>query len=654
MHDAENARKQQLAQATEQLGYNTKSPSLPHAIEQLPGWMLPAEETPEEAAIQRIVDEEWPVALLRKQIRRLGVNPQGRSRLDLATQLVETLLDRGRLQQALESVSEAARTYYAQILFNLRVPYYFDPRTGEIPVLQKPDVPEEQLLAEITGAGLAFERESDLLIPEALVARVPPVYLTVPDSMRIASPNAPKSAEPARLFRQIQRLLGLIRSGESRLRPQRYWKRGIVLYREGALPPLPVPEDARRLNQAGSSQQTRIRLMAPEPRLAPETLERWAEIFAGDREMVELIYHLLRAVGVLRPGSPVTLEPRHAEHFLSLAPGRQIALLLDCYETVQDYDVFWPHWRSGHVEVHWDYRPYRRLYDYQHTMLRALNRLRQTVLELLGLLPADVWLSFDEVAEVLGPLFILGTHQLPPESIDLVDAQGELPGFLRYYVQNLIKQILWRFGLSDVTFKETGALEAFRLRAALQDLLWRRRDALPMPDLAWDAQDIHWLKDPAGLALSPPVPVDVLRQVQRWAEPQGVDEEGALCYTLNLRCLYEVFLEGETPEALALAWEAGADAPPPEKLADWWAHWWVRYGHVQLYPRQALLEVQDEFAMQELQVAVPELREALLAKLTPQAALLSRDQVDALIRQFEEKGYMPKVIALESPKQGGR
>ena len=647
MTDAEKRRREQLAEATEALGYEVHSPPAPQARDEMPHWMLPDDGRPEDAAIQRILQEEWPVALIRKQIRKLGIKPHGRSRLDLATQLVETFMDPHRLQAVVDNLSDAAQTYYVQMLFNLRLPRRYDQQAGETHLVQVPDVPVEPLLNEILDAGLMFRRDDRMLVHTMVMSRIPALHLSLPSSASVPEPDDPTVAQPLHTVQQIQQLLGLVRAQQERLRPEHRWRRQPAQYMSQLSAGLPTPEDARRINQAAWSEQLNLRLMAPEPRLAPETLTRWAEIFDGDADAAELMYHLLRAVGVLRPGSPITLEPGVTESFLALAPGRQLALLLNYSVIMGRYDPFWPLWRAGRVEVRWQYRPpYHGLQQYDHFMAQALYQLSVRVLELLALLPSDRWLSLDTARDL--------AHRLPLSNpaylfgpVRFWDTQGEVQGFLDHYVRVVIERLLWRLGMSDLAHTEAGEVRAFRLHA-LQDLLWGRREALPMSTVTWEAaQAVRWVAEPPGMALSPPVPVDVLRQVQRWAEPEGV-EAGALRYTLDLRRLYEVFKAGEHAESLAAAWEQAAGVPAPEPLADWWSHWWARYGHVQLYPRQALLEVQDEFTMHELQVAVPALRGALLAQLTPRAALVRRDQVAPLMEQMEAQGYMPKLVSLTS------
>ncbi|MGC9399888.1 MAG: hypothetical protein ACP5HM_12225 [Anaerolineae bacterium] len=647
-HDTENVWKRQLAQATEALGYVRRPPASPRAFTSAPAWMSERKPAAEDPILERIMEEQWPVASLREQIRRLGVQPQGRSRLDLATQLVETFMDPERLRRAVRALSDVARRYYALLLLKLRLPSVFNLQLEALSRL--PGTPEfgEDLLDEIVEVGLALEDEEGyLIIPEALIIRMPPLYLEISDALLAEPPAKVESPDPLRFARQLQQLLGIVRSGENHLRPQLSWGKQKSFLSDRRLSALPTPEDARKLPYVGGGERHLVTLMAPEPVLASETLSRWAEVFGGDPLPAELLYHLLRTLNILRPGSPITLEPQHAERFLALTPGRQVALLLDYYIALSNYGLFWPAWRAGRVRVTWDYHKYHGLYDYHFVMARTLSSLRRTLLEVLALLPAETWLSFDEVVELAVEIFNAGADPAFPTPLHLGDTLGRLKGFLRCHLHQMIVQLLWRLGLSDVARDESGTLRSFRLHA-LQDLLWHRQEALPLPAVEWDGEkNVRWLAGLPGLALVPPVPVEVLRHVQSWAVPRGV-EENALRYQLDLRRLHASFEAGETSASLRAAWSAAVGTAPPAPLVEWWERWWASYGHVQLYPRQALLEVRDEFAMQELQVALPALRDALLAQLTPHTALLHRERVQALVEQLEDKGYMPKVITTDA------
>jgi len=56
-----------------------------------------------------------------------------------------------------------------------------------------------------------------------------------------------------------------------------------------------------------------------------------------------------------------------------------------------------------------------------------------------------------------------------------------------------------------------------------------------------------------------------------------------------------------------------------------------------------VLSVRDEFTMQELQAALPKLRESVLGLVSPRAALLKPEQITAIVSDLERHGYMPKV-----------
>ncbi|MEA3396721.1 MAG: hypothetical protein U9R05_04600, partial [Chloroflexota bacterium] len=303
--------------------------------------------------------------------------------------------------------------------------------------------------------------------------------------------------------------------------------------------------------------------------------------------------------------------------------------------------AFWQQWRTGEVQLHWNRRLYYGEPNYPLTLARTLNSVCTACLQCLAFFSPEVWLSVDAVANLLAHFFPDGQHLISsPRTLEFSDNQGDWTGFLPLYLQALLRGPLHWLGVADVALAPDQSLAAFRLHS-LQDILWERTPAFPLPEVTWEAaQAVRWQgQDELQLAL--PVPVAVLRQAQRWAEPVGTGGE-YLRYRLHLQRLHATFEGGETPETLRDAWEKSAGMPPPEQLAAWWDKWWACYGHVRLYPHQAVLITQDDFTMQELQVALPRFRETLLGMLNPRMALLRPERVDFVLQTLEQRGYLPK------------
>jgi hypothetical protein len=71
--------------------------------------------------------------------------------------------------------------------------------------------------------------------------------------------------------------------------------------------------------------------------------------------------------------------------------------------------------------------------------------------------------------------------------------------------------------------------------------------------------------------------------------------------------------------------------------------WWARYGRVRLYEGFALLEVDDEVTLRELE-ATTSLGQHIVARVSPHLVLVPSVQVDDLIRQARDKGHMPRQV----------
>ena len=182
---------------------------------------------------------------------------------------------------------------------------------------------------------------------------------------------------------------------------------------------------------------------------------------------------------------------------------------------------------------------------------------------------------------------------------------------------------------------------AFRL-SYVQDIHWERIDACPMPSqMALKREALTYNPEDKTLMIQPPASAGLIKNVQQWAIPIGLREQ-ALQYKLNLKQLHSVFEQGETPETLAESWTSALGFEPLPEIQAWWEKRWARYGHIRLYPDQSALMVQDTFALQEVQVAVPDLQEAILGLVTPKAALLESKAVDKILQALEKQGYIPK------------
>ncbi len=626
-----------LSQEEEALGYKLYTPPQSVPVKDPPTWK-PTSADLREAAIQDIIEAAWPVAQLRNQIRKLGVQPKGRSRAALSRQMMETFMDRERLCEAVASLSQEARELYIYTLLRLSLKAFY---VGDIPPLHTLAMSPALLQAEIENAGLILNLEDQRVLPAELLSFLPPLYL-VSQISQVDADDIPETclSNPQRLIGQIQQFLNLVQESGCKLEPILRWApKGSRYYYMRDL--MPIPASARDLLEV-PHKQIQIELLAPVPRLDRATLEDWSQTLDLSPVGVEFLYHLLMRIGVLREGSPVAIEPELAQRFLTLPAGAQIAVLFRFFGDLTDWAAFWPAWRAGHIEAHWLHRPtYWGTFSYEDLLAQMLHAIRLAILHILAILPHDVWLSGPQIAHMLSQLLSdSASFKVTANLLTFSHKLAGWEGMLQFYLEAILKGPLYWLGLVDIAPQE-GALEAFRLHH-MQDLVWERKETFPLSEVRVEAQEtVKFLPETGELFLEPPVPVALLRHIETWAEPAGITEK-AICYQQSLECLHMAFEAGQNPETLRKAWEAGVGQAPPNALLEWWQRWWERYGQVRLYAHQTLISTRDDFALQELQVAIPEMQDALLGFLTSRAILVRQDDVAELLDKMKAKGYMPK------------
>lgn len=629
-----------LTSEEQALGYKLVQPPASTARPEPPFWVQ-LQPDPVELAAEDIVNNAWPVALLRELIQQLGMKPVGRLRADLARQYMQLLLDPARLQQALAGLTDEEHEFYVTLLFNLQMQTW-RPRPDGLVILRRLQTPLEQLLQRFADLGLGVWQNDGLSLPPRFLGGLPSLSLPLESyryrkDLRSALAHG-AVAEPHRLILRVQQLLSLIQAGTYTLRPRRQWQPPVSGYAAFLTGVTPTPAAAHQLQKAPAP-QTVIPLLAPDPVPDDAALTAWSAALGMPPAGVEFLYHLLVAAHLLLPGSPIKVDP-YVQQFMARSAGEQAVLLWLAYSLILNWEAFWHRWQAGHIRVHWNYRPYWGVTPYESTLARALNALRNAVLTFLSFLPQETWLSVDAVYDTLKVFLPNMKGMASADVLGFEGSNGSWELFLRIYLEEMLQGPLHWLGAADIA-PAAGALQTFQLHW-VQDVFWERSRAISLPELRWGgAQAVRYLPEEAVFLLTPPLPPEFLNQLQRWAEPDGL-QGSDMRYALQPRRLHQAFEAGETPDSLARQWTAAAGFPPPAALQEWWQLWWHRYGHVRLYPHQAVLTLQDDFALQELQLAVPELRDALLGLVNPRVALLRPDQAEAIFKTMQAKGYLPK------------
>jgi hypothetical protein len=623
---------------TSGLNYKWTKPQRPAPLSYQPDWTRLTELNIISDLAQQIDNAEWRVAHIRRQIRRLGLKPEGRARVKLARQMLEAFLDAAHLQQEVQNLREEERIYYTYLLFYTELEDY-QTRPADMTKLYPFTTLLEDLYHNVAQRGLVIETPGGgSLLPDGLLRLLPPLAIPF-DVAADGPPTSTHRKDPQEIGMYIQQFLGMLQSQAFELTPRVQWHlpRHTYMHQYQIWPP--TPESARQIIES-RNYQGKIEMLPPTPEPQPEALQAWQDALNLSAFEAEFIYHLLRPSAMVRPGSPITVDTKLIQQWLQLPPGEQVVHLYHFYQEMESWAAWWQHWREGKIQVRWNYQQPWGISEVGRLIIRTHMILRHVILSVLSFLPQQTWLSVAKVTDLLLRIYPESRYLTPHLSLELTAPGGKWRDVLRLALMDILRGPLFWLGLVELG-PDLDEATAFRL-SYVQDIQWQRIDTYQMPAQMSIKQDaLTYVPETQTLVIQPPASAGLIKNVQQWAIPIGLRER-ALQYKLNLKQLHSVFERGETPETLAESWTSALDFEPLPEIQAWWEQGWARYGHIRLYPDQSALMVQDTFALQEVQVAVPDVQEAILGLVTPKVALLESKAVDKILQALEKQGYIPK------------
>ena len=623
---------------TTKLNYVWVEPGKPAKPQVAPPFWMQPETDDLTGFIESLAEEQWRVDFIRRQIARLKLKSKARSRIDLRRQLIEGFLDPDRFTRQLNTLNDEEQRYYLYLLLYTNLSTL---RTEPVSLDRLISLSRSSTLLtrRILDAGLGLtNEEGQFFVPYEMFRLLPPTYLSF-DTEPSPATYVP-AADPRLLLTKVHQLLGLVQSRTYRTCPRPRWRMPHMGYygTEYQTWP-PIPEDAQRLLN-NPNQQGAITLCPPEPYLDENTIAAWSADLELTPDNVEFLYHVLINGQLLLPGSPVTLNTALIQPWMMQTPGDQLRTLYHIYRNLADWTDWWPNWRTGDVKVQWNYQNYWMLSGVDNMLRSTHSMLRWVILDVLAYLPHDIWLSVDKVVQFLVKLYPEPKSHYYQQGLLCKDTQNHWKGFLAQVLRAMLRGPMYILGFVEVA-PDLDAVEVFRLRH-FQSFHWNRSETVLVEDVTpFGRDDVAFEPSEQALLITPPAKAEFLIAVQQWSEPRGLIVN-RLRYQLDVSRLHKAFEQGETPETLVETWEQHVDFPPLPEIQQWWKVWWERYGHIRLYTEQTTLVTRDEFTMQELQVALPSMRRAIMGLLTPRVALLQAEDINRIVSDLERQGYMPK------------
>ena len=507
-------------------------------------------------------------------------------------------------------------------------------------------------------------------VPHSLLRMLPPVLTD-----RVPATTLSESAQSAVVFGQQRPFLQRLHQ--------------ILLLLEQAQPPLHQPMPRPRLEKfhealkawdyvpaeiAAAQKDNKFQLRSlqltltvppPQPALPDAITQRLAPI-AGDEAQLNFIYHLLLEVGLLQPGSPVTVWREVKEKFLRQGEAAQWATLVWAYITLDHWSELWlmlaerPSLQVNRFTI--SYQPLSPQLFYQ-----MLAVFRGQVLHLLASLPDNRWFSPDEITNILHPFWPrfdslawspttfyrqeMQPHWYLTENGRTLDtsknkadwhmAQG---AFLRHIIQGPLHWL----GLADLSF-ENGRLVAFRLHG-LNELFFDKVESIPLTGAA---------ELGAATAVAPAAPADAItiQEMMIVVDPTAVSAQthnfldsiavlqkadaARFVYQLHATAVHQAFEAGQTLSQILEGWQKWLNVPIPKTIERQLTAWWETYGQVRLYENVTVIEFGDSYALTEMKAATS-LAKHLIAEISPSLVIIRASAVNTLVAELEKAGYTPK------------
>ncbi len=280
-------------------------------------------------------------------------------------------------------------------------------------------------------------------------------------------------------------------------------------------------------------------------------------------------------------------------------------------------------------------------------MLSLLSACRRNLMYQIRRQPAGRWTDFEALLERARLLpnvynaFASGApwfFELKGRKLDL----GKLDDWKAFYGlfagAVLHGPLRWQ-GLVEVATLDK-RLAAFRLTeygAAL--LLQRSEYQLLPPERSTPA--LEYARD-GSLLLHPESASSELLKLLTVLGEARLSANGALAYQVSAASAASAFSAGWDLDQVQSLLQDAAGASLPASLAASLQKWWQDYGSLHIYEDIALVELADDYALNEL-LAGTSLSRYLLYRFSPRLVAVRPEGVDLLREELVKKGYTPKI-----------
>lgn len=631
---------------------------------------IPREKSPESHLADLLT--ELPLTQLRDIARQRGWRVKGTDKGAVVTQLVRWMTDPTEIARGTTALPDELRKA-------LRAAFIADDGSGVTPeavakvmtALRGPSRPAAKpveaagWLEDLKRWGLlvplrdsAFElAETRHLLPWVVQRHIPPLPGWCPQRADPpASSTSVRVSDPRAALERLYAVWQLITQQEPALRATPPEQDRDVGFMVQGWPYDPEQVKAFESAKRGKSETNALtRPACPQPFwLSDDALSALAAATKAEPEELGFICRLLADLGLVveKQGRAVGLRWAMTS-FLRSPPAEQHRATAATYASMASWSELDLVLRRDPSLLLWyDFYP-----PFPYDQFRAsLTRVRGFLLRILACAGEEGWCEASNLEAAVRPLWpklgegpiaetprwlsgVWGVARRRPgegldtrRSADWRSAQGA-------FVRTLIQGPLYWLGLADLSLRD-GELTAFRLHG--------------LADCVWDRPVIALEEKPLGEPISVDEATGRIVVHPRAVSPQAhtlLSRLAALqqatatefVYALDKPTAYGSFESGWSLVDILDEWKRVLPCPMPDAMKEELANWWQSYGQVRLYEGFALVELQDDLTLQELEASTS-LRQHISGRLSPRLLLVPDPVVDDLLAELTAKGYTPKQV----------
>jgi hypothetical protein len=621
----------------------------------------------------RMVDEyigvlgQQTINELRELAQQRGIEVKGTRKDPIVEQLAATLADRQAIEVQLQALDPQLLELLTYVHLVLEPGYGFSGEnlvrllSERSPSMARPALHQQVVALAEQGLLLRFRREqiSYYLLPHAVRAALPPRPGFIPHCPEDEQGMLRVYSRPATSIVHSLYLTWLHISEHS---PHSEAVRG-RLAAEGEWPHFAdwdhIPEEVEEIVQRRRTPYNlyNASITVPTPRYHLRTINRQilraAPAFDDSRrgdEEIEFCYALLDTLGAIRAerGQPIAQREETFQHLLSLPPTVQMYVILYTWlnttawsemDTLrrQDEEI-----RVRRNLTHTSFKPQNLYHEWRSA--------RHMVLRFLSTIEEGQWVSLQGFMRVMWQIApdLLHPHTEPStwwlESTrtrkqfgttfeDWQDSGGR-------FVLTVLQGPLYWLGAIQLGYQDDRPV-AFRLTPVGSFALHRRSVVVEQEQKAIPAGAVQLSEDLTVTLVPNQVPTQ-LHELLHLIGQLETTTPSEFVYRITADGVLRALGQGQTIEHLLGALTRWLGRKPPPSWQSKIVAWCENYGKLHIYEDITLIELADDYALQEL-LSNTSLRDQLVYEFSPRLIAVLPEAVDALVQEMEKRGYTPAV-----------